>query len=193
MGRHVLIWQRGTMCLVSLNEGTVLLRWEEPEDIRACFLTDEVFFVYRKEQGIELIDCSKQDSSMCFLSEDQPVTALCARSVSETEGFLIIGCKNGSIKSYCVKEKQEENGQWEFFINAVLSEGGESILELDVDEMGGIYAGVLSGIIIRYQKNDSGEFVMDKSYQLEVRCVGAQIDGVYPREQYEILRKAKSE
>lgn len=189
---NALIWQRGTMCMVNLHTGTVLLRREEPEDIRACLMADQVIFVYRKERGVELVDLSRQDSAMRFLPEDQPITALRACNITDTEGLLVIGHKNGSIKSYCVKQGQE-NGQWEFTVDAVLPEGGASILEVDLDELGGIYASILNGTIIRYQKNDRGELHMDRSYQLEIKCAGAKIDDVYPREQYEILLQAQNE
>lgn len=36
------------------------------------------------------------------------------------------------------------------------------------------------------------ELLIDKSYQLEIKCTGAQIDGVRPEEQYEILLQAKN-
>lgn len=188
---NVLFWQRGTMCLVSIRTGKVLLQREEPEDIRACLVTDRVFLVYRKGQGIELVDPAKKDSATCFLEEDQPITAFRVCPITETESILVIGCKNGSIMSCCMKQKRQD-GSWEFIIDAVLPEGGESILEVDLDEMGGIYASVLSGRITRYQKNDSGELLIDKFYQLEVKCKGAQIADVRPREQYEILLQAKN-
>ena len=59
--------------------------------------------------------------------------------------------------------------------------------------MGGIYASFLNGKIIRYQKNNVGELQIDKSYQLEIKCEGAKIDDICPREQYEILLQAQSE
>jgi len=189
---NAIIWQRGTMCLVSLRTGTILLQQDAPEDIRACLVTDQIFIQYRKEVGIEFVDLSKGDLIMCLLPEEQSVTALRACSITETEGLLLIGYKNGSIKSYSMKQKQE-NGQWEFIVDAVLSEESEAISELDMDEMGGIYASFLNGKIIRYQKNNVGELQIDKSYQLEIKCEGAKIDDICPREQYEILLQAQSE
>lgn len=189
---RVLFWQKGKLCVAELSTGRLLLQREEPEDIRACFMEEGILAVHKKRQGIEIIDLSKAATVLCLSLEEQPVTALCACAVSETEGFLVTGHKNGSVRSYYVKQERE-NGSWSYRLYAELPEGKESVSESAADEAGGIYTGDFSGRIVRYRKTDTGVLQQDQEYQLEIRCAGAEIDGVYPKEQYEILLQAKRE
>lgn len=186
---NILVWQDGILYLQNLSTGTVLLKMEAPENLLVCFFTDYVFFVYRKGQGIEVFDLSRGEPTVSFLSEAPSVTALHVCRVTETEGVLILGFKDGSIQSCSVKQSSE-NGQWEMTADGELTGENESVLSIDMDEFGGIYASVPSGALNRYRKNESGELAFDKTYQLELKCSGAQIEGVHPKEQYDMLRQA---
>lgn len=211
-----LIWKNETLCLLNLHTGKVLLEREVPETIQACLLTDEVFFVHRKGRGVELIDSLGQETSQasenalrtsqasqdisrtsrgemsCPLPEERSITALNAFHLTETEGILTVGYKNGSVRSYRVKRSSGER-QWEFREEAVSCGDGERILNVDADGIGGFYASIPCGTVIRYRKNEQGELTAVKTYQLEFKCSGAQIEGVRPREQYEILLRARDE
>lgn len=67
----------------------------------------------------------------------------------------------------------------------------EEITGISVDKTGGIYVSTLNGAIARYVLNDSGEPEKLNSYYFELKCKGANIDGVIPEKAYDILRWAK--
>lgn len=189
-GSAVLLWKKGCLCLADLKTGALLQQQEAPEEVKACLFTERSFFVYKKTQGLLFFDLSQDMDRIPCLSEEEGITAMYACRLTETEGCLTLGYKNGRVKS-CVIEQRE--GSWKFADAEVVLEEGGPVLEINRDPLGGLYVSTGNGRIARYRKNSFGELSMERTYQLEIRCAGAQIEGAYPEEQYEILLRAKNE
>ena len=61
------------------------------------------------------------------------------------------------------------------------------MLETAFDSGEHLYAAFSSGAITRYRLNEFQDLEEKQSYQLELKCTGARIEGVRPQEQYELL------
>lgn len=193
LGRSAaLVWKRGMVYLLELASGTAERCCETAEDVRACLLDGRSCLIFQKEKGLKLFDFSQGESWTTWLPWEDNVTALKYLDGTEAGGRLAAGTKDGRLR-ICQAERTAENGRWSIADAAEYAIGDEAILNIDSDEMGGLYIGVSNGSIIRYRNRLRGEWAEDRIYRLELKCSGAQIEGVFPPEQYEILRRAAAE
>ena len=188
----ILLWSRGMLYFIDLSTHAVRFQQEAPEDLRACILTVQAFFVCSAERGLTLIDLSKGDPVYADLLEERSVSALCATPVTDTEAQLFVGRKDGSLQSYRVNWVSERTC-WEFIPEAYLHNSDAYVLGVGTDCAGGLYSSTPNGTITRYLKNDLGELEPVYVYKLELKCQGTQIEGVHPKEQYDILNQARAE
>lgn len=175
--------------LLNLADNTIIYRRERASQYKACLLSDKTIVLWSGENGLELIDTAKNEPCCTVIQYESAVETLCAKVFSEREGRIVFSSDETKLNSFLVAKVQND---WVITPDIIGFDCGEKVLALDVDDAGGIYVGTASGAIKRYFFNHTGSVEDERSYRLELKCRGAKIEGVRPKEQYNVLKKATS-
>ena len=189
MGNAALIRRGGELCLLDTAEGTLLWRWEFSGGFLARLLAERIAVCWSEDAGLELTDLSGGTPAVFSAPLDKRPTALAVQRHSPGEALIALGFEHGELRLLRAAWSPEQN-LGTFTCTASAPGSGKPVLETAFDSGEHLYAAFSSGAITRYRLNEFQDLEEKQSYQLELKCTGARIEGVRPQEQYELLRWA---
>lgn len=178
--------------LLTAGDGTICWQKEVSGAIEARLICSHSLVLWAETSGLELIYAPSGKSTAYTKLCSGFVSALCAAALSEGEAVIFFEYAPGKIKRICASLDLEQE-RWNFDAEEKTLDCRERIKAIDTDGAEEIYVGTEDGCIIRYSLGSSNVFEPVGNYRLELKCAGAVIDGLHPREQYEILRNAIKE
>lgn len=188
----VLVRKGPWLYLLNMPEGTILYQRELAGVCHAALLSERLLVLWTEEYGLEILALlPNSQPRLTKIRQDSPVTGLGATMVSETEGLLALGGKNGRLQ--VLRLSTDGGGHWDCVPVGHPVDCGEPITELTLDRTGELYVGTFAGSIIRYWLSETGMPKETQRFRLELKCAGALIEGVRPKEQFERLRLAVEE
>lgn len=168
--------------------GEVLCRQEVSGSTVYGALLSERAFVMWSAGRLQIVGEAADESCGLDLHDGQ-VTALCAAEAARNKKLILLGYEDGRVRRFTAAYG-EDGGNWTIGPGADLLKCGNRIEDMAAYGAQELYVGTSSGAIIRYAASDRDELELVKTYRLELKCTGARIEGVWPPEQFEILRRA---
>ncbi len=185
----VLIQQHRTLYLLSLKEGTVRLQKELPVDFCACLLSADVIALWLSEGILEIIAAGQGETSACTSEWLYSVRNMCSAQVSSEEYLLAIHNVQNEVHLLRIITGTQETA-WSIESVCRITQYTNPITGISIDPGGDVYLGLATGEIIHYGLDCQMIPTEKQRLHLDVRCRGALIDGVFPQEQYEMLKKS---
>ncbi len=145
--------------------------------------------MWTNERGLELCDM-ESGTVLCRANDEiRPMSALAAYALSSERGIAALCTVQGEIFSYDILF-DPASGQYQMELNGYASTDGIPVIQAAVDG-GGLYIGLSTGKIIMYCRDDLDGLIPNREFHLEIKCSGAQLEGVVPSEQRLTLLRAQ--